>query len=96
LVPRTPLGCGFAIDFKKGWWPIDTEIDAALERLEAIDPNIEAFVDESNRRLRLEANPCGRTPGDRPANPARRAWIDLVERACIYIYIYRSGRCTTF
>src|SRR5918996_4073545 len=33
------------------------DVASALERLEAIDPSIEAFVDESDRRRRLEASP---------------------------------------
>ena len=41
---------------------IEPDIEAALERLEAIDPEIEAFVDEPDRRLRLEASP----PADGP------------------------------
>jgi Asp-tRNA(Asn)/Glu-tRNA(Gln) amidotransferase A subunit family amidase len=36
---------------------INAEIGAALDRLEATDPDIEAFVDEPNRRARLEASP---------------------------------------
>ena len=32
----------------------DLDIAVALERLEAIDPDIRAFVDETNRRGRLE------------------------------------------
>jgi len=41
---------------------INADIAAALERLEAIDPDIEAFVDEPNRPLRLAASP----PADGP------------------------------
>jgi Asp-tRNA(Asn)/Glu-tRNA(Gln) amidotransferase A subunit family amidase len=41
---------------------IDVDIAAALERLEAIDPDIEAFVEEPNRPLRLQASP----PADGP------------------------------
>ncbi len=37
---------------------MDADIAAALERLEAVDPDIYAFVDESNRRLRLAASPA--------------------------------------
>jgi Asp-tRNA(Asn)/Glu-tRNA(Gln) amidotransferase A subunit family amidase len=41
---------------------LDADIATALERLEAIDPDIEAFVDEPNRLPRLEASP----PADGP------------------------------
>jgi Asp-tRNA(Asn)/Glu-tRNA(Gln) amidotransferase A subunit family amidase len=41
---------------------LNVDIGAALERLEAIDPSIQAFVDEANRPLRLEATP----PADGP------------------------------
>jgi Asp-tRNA(Asn)/Glu-tRNA(Gln) amidotransferase A subunit family amidase len=43
-------------------WRIDAEIAAALERLEAIDPDIKAFVDEPNRPRRLAASPSGDGP----------------------------------
>jgi Asp-tRNA(Asn)/Glu-tRNA(Gln) amidotransferase A subunit family amidase len=41
---------------------INADIAAALERLEAINPDIEAFIEEPNRSLRLEASP----PADGP------------------------------
>ena len=41
---------------------IDVEVAAALERLESIDPSIEAFVPEPDRRSRLESSP----PADGP------------------------------
>lgn len=41
---------------------INVAVAAALERLESIDTSIRAFVDESNRRLRLEASPPAAGP----------------------------------
>ena len=41
---------------------IDVEVTAALGRLESIDPDIEAFVPEPDRRSRLESSP----PADGP------------------------------
>ena len=38
------------------------DVAGALERLEEIDPSIEAFVDEPDRRLRLEASPPAAGP----------------------------------
>ncbi len=41
---------------------MDAEVGAALQRLESIDPSIQAFVTEPARRSRLESSP----PGDGP------------------------------
>jgi Asp-tRNA(Asn)/Glu-tRNA(Gln) amidotransferase A subunit family amidase len=41
---------------------IDADVAAALERLEAIDPDVRAFVEEPSRRRRLEASPPGEGP----------------------------------
>jgi Asp-tRNA(Asn)/Glu-tRNA(Gln) amidotransferase A subunit family amidase len=37
---------------------METEVAAALRRLEAIDPEVQAFVDEPDRRARLEREPA--------------------------------------
>jgi Asp-tRNA(Asn)/Glu-tRNA(Gln) amidotransferase A subunit family amidase len=52
---------------------IDGEITTALERLEAVDTDIEAFVDEPNRRHRLESSP----PADGPLHAVAVGVKDL-------------------
>jgi Asp-tRNA(Asn)/Glu-tRNA(Gln) amidotransferase A subunit family amidase len=52
---------------------INVDIAAALERLEAINPDIEAFVEETNRSPRLEASP----PADGPLHPVAVGVKDL-------------------
>src|ERR1700752_2512161 len=41
---------------------IDPGVAEALERLESADPEIRAFVEEPDRRARLEASPAGPGP----------------------------------
>lgn len=52
---------------------IDADIGAALERLEAIDPDIKAFLDEANRPARLGASP----PADGPLHAVAVGVKDL-------------------
>jgi Asp-tRNA(Asn)/Glu-tRNA(Gln) amidotransferase A subunit family amidase len=52
---------------------LNSDISRALERLEAIDPGIEAFVDESDRLHRSEASP----PADGPLHALAVAVKDL-------------------
>lgn len=67
------LGTGEPPRRRGGVTGIQPDIAAALERLEAIDPDVEAFVEETNRPLRLEAS----RPADGPLHALAVAVKDL-------------------